>query len=84
MLKSIDIEILERESLYITLENFGSMNMSISRDDRYLVFGYSEVVNVSMAKGRIYSDMLGHFYLRLRSVVLRFDSDKGEILPFWG
>lgn len=84
ILKSVDTETFESEILYIVPENFNPVDLSISRDNRYLAFGYCEMINLSTVKGRIYSGMLEYLYRRPRSVVLRFDLAKEEVLPLWG
>jgi len=83
-LKSVDIESFEGEILYIAPEGFSPVDLSISLDGRYLAFGYCEMINLSTVKGRAYSGMLEHFYRRPRSMVLRLDLAKREVLPLWG
>ncbi|MEM1989428.1 MAG: oligogalacturonate lyase family protein [Candidatus Bathyarchaeia archaeon] len=83
-LKSVDTETLERDIFFAVPENFHPVDMSISLDGRFLAFGYSEIVNLSTASGIIYSGMLETLYRRPRSLVLRLDVSKREVLPLWG
>ncbi|MBS7649419.1 hypothetical protein KEJ17_07260 [Candidatus Bathyarchaeota archaeon] len=55
--------------------------MSISRNGCYLAFGYGETVNPSTVTGMIYSGMLENLYRRPRSLVLRLETIRGEVLP---
>ncbi|RLF15149.1 MAG: hypothetical protein DRJ66_04830 [Thermoprotei archaeon] len=83
-LKSVDLETLEVDMIYVTPQGFKPGILSLSSDGRYLAFAYTEKVSLSTLKGRAYSGFLEHMFLRPRSVVMVIDLKRGEAIPAWG
>jgi len=83
-LKAVDIESFEIRIVYSIPPGFKPSILSITPDGRYLAFAYTEDVPLSTLRGREYSAFLEHMYLRPRSVVVRIDLEKEEVLPVWG
>ena len=84
LLKSVDLETLETSVIYIIPKGYLPTVLSITPNGRYLAFAFFEEFEVSSLKGRVYHRSLEYMYRRPRSLILRVDLKKEEVVPVWG
>lgn len=84
-LKSVDLSNLKTSELFYSVpEGFKSSSLSLSGKGRYLVFSYSQELNLSTTIKKIYSDFVECFYRRPHSVIMRIDLEKERAETIWG
>ncbi|MGC8971066.1 MAG: oligogalacturonate lyase family protein [bacterium] len=84
ILKSVDLQTLKTEQIYVAPYGFHTGILSLSGDGRYLAFVYSENLEMSTGTGAQYSQMLEHLYRRPSSVIMRIDLEEERIEAVWG
>jgi len=84
ILKSVDLQTLKTEEIYVAPSGFHTGILSLSGDGKYLAFVYSEDLEMSTGTGAQYSQMLEHLYRRPTSVIMRVDLKGERIEAVWG
>ena len=83
-LHSVKTDTLEDRELYRVPAGFKPALPTCTADGRYVAFAYCQETALSTETGRIYATMHERYYQHPHSVVMRIDTQKGDVVAAWG
>jgi oligogalacturonide lyase len=84
VLRSVHTDTLDDRELYRVPAGYKAALPTCTTDGRYVAFAYCQETAQSTETGRIYSTMHERYYQHPHSVVMRVDSESGEVVAAWG